>query len=131
MTTSAQRIASNACAVIAARAPGPSPTTKIRPRLLMRSPTGARSRFVSFPSSAWERGVAKLCFASGYCREAELPDLHSQAELGNEGLDDIRSRFQPFLEPRQHLFAHFRCISMPKVGIQHIAELILYPRRFV
>src|SRR6185312_12843100 len=41
----------------------------------------------SFPSSAWERPIAKLCFAACCCegREAELPDLRSQAELGNEG----------------------------------------------
>src|SRR5690349_16437664 len=38
----------------------------------------------SFPSSAWERTVAKLRFASHADREAELPDLRSQAELGNE-----------------------------------------------
>jgi acetylornithine deacetylase len=30
--------------------------------------------------------VAKLCFASGYRLEAELLDLRSQAELGNEGV---------------------------------------------
>ncbi len=41
----------------------------------------------SFPSSAWERKGAKLCFASRPLagREAELPDRRSQAELGNEG----------------------------------------------
>ena len=35
--------------------------------------------------SAWERTAAKLCFASRLGLEAELLDLRSQAELGNEG----------------------------------------------
>src|SRR5262249_10364550 len=45
---------------------------------------------LSFPSSAWERRAAKLCFASQHReagrsnREAELRDVRSQAELGNE-----------------------------------------------
>ena len=35
--------------------------------------------------SAWERTAAKLCFAAQNAgREAELPDVRSQAELGNE-----------------------------------------------
>jgi 4-amino-4-deoxy-L-arabinose transferase-like glycosyltransferase len=38
----------------------------------------------SFPSSAWERTVEKLRFESSPGREAELPDLPSQTELGNE-----------------------------------------------
>src|SRR5262249_41434025 len=40
----------------------------------------------SFPSSAWERKGAKLCFAAVTCAgcEAELRDVRSQAELGNE-----------------------------------------------
>jgi hypothetical protein len=47
----------------------------------------------SFPSSAWERTSAKLCFASprddSFCTrhfhgKQSFPDLRSQAELGNE-----------------------------------------------
>jgi hypothetical protein len=45
----------------------------------------------SFPSSAWERTAAKLCFASPWQRlhadrEAELRTTGSQAELGNQSL---------------------------------------------
>jgi len=45
----------------------------------------------SFPSSAWERIGAKLCFATtkpatDVCREAELREQGSQAELGNQSL---------------------------------------------
>lgn len=38
----------------------------------------------SFPSSAWERTRTKLCFVAGTGREAELPAVSSQAELGTE-----------------------------------------------
>jgi squalene-hopene/tetraprenyl-beta-curcumene cyclase len=44
---------------------------------------------LSFPSSTWERTSAKLRLASDSSREAELPDLRSQAELGNE--NDLQS----------------------------------------
>ncbi|HTU20930.1 MAG TPA: beta-ketoacyl synthase N-terminal-like domain-containing protein, partial [Gemmataceae bacterium] len=50
-------------------------------------PDAKPEEFFSFPSRAWERTDAKLCFATRppAGREAELPDVRSQAELGNEG----------------------------------------------
>jgi hypothetical protein len=70
--------------------PGRSfPGGKDSPVFLTRK--GNQLRYFSFPSSAWERTAAKLRFAAPYParkgkREAELRDLRSQAELGNEGL---------------------------------------------
>src|ERR1700722_12219244 len=56
--------------------------------------TGCASRIwtwpvPSFPSSAWERTSAKLCFASGRGSDAKrsFADRRSQAELGNEGTE--------------------------------------------
>src|SRR5262249_49423358 len=58
-------------------------------RLGMRPPP-------SFPSSAWERQGAKLRFAAASCRgtglEAELRDVRSQAELGNELVNGLGIR---------------------------------------
>jgi squalene-hopene/tetraprenyl-beta-curcumene cyclase len=48
----------------------------------------------SFPSSAWERTAAKLRFATSTSREAELPDLRSQAELGNESSLGLQSAME-------------------------------------
>ncbi len=50
------------------------------------------SSLSSFPSSAWERRSAKLCFASraGPDAKQSFAPVRSQAELGNErqaGLD--------------------------------------------
>src|SRR5690242_18571590 len=42
----------------------------------------------SFPSSAWERTGAKLCFASAHYGKQSFPPLRSQAELGNERLSN-------------------------------------------
>src|SRR5258707_8967224 len=83
----------------------------------------------SFPSSAWEHTAAKLRFASGNAsgvapsREAELPDVRTQAELGNEG--DCRLYFCSAFFDASY-FTHDTCVTSWSRAANEMAALVAH-----